>query len=89
MTFSQISLLSEDELDMVLFVINVIDPIRPPLEIQPYGLTWFKPGILEKKLTDAFPKVKPEFHSIYSSLLNKLGIQHEIKYEQLPSGSKI
>jgi hypothetical protein len=41
--------------------------------------------MLVKKLLDAFPSLKPEGHTSYSSLLKKLGIQHEIKYEQPPT----
>lgn len=82
MTLEQLKSLDEAELSMALYITNVISPTH--IEIPPTGLTWFRRGILEKKLLDAFPQVKFEAHPIYSSLLNKLGIQHEIKLEKLP-----
>ncbi len=84
MTISQLESLTEPELEMALYVANVLRPVRPPIEIPPRGLTWFKKGELEKKLVECFNNVKPEAHPIYSSLLTKLGVQHEIKYEQKP-----
>lgn len=87
MTFDQLHDLDENELAMVLFVVNSISPVAGVGEVSPLGLTWFRKGTLEKKLVDAFDRVKPEFHPIYSSLLTKLNVQHTIKYEQPPTGS--
>ena len=62
---------------------NTISPTtNPKMEFEPKHLVWFRHDMLAKKLVDAFPSLKPEGHAIYSSLLKKLGIQHEIKYEQ-------
>ena len=83
MTLAQLHRLDEHELAMVLFIVNHLTPVLP-YEIPPQGLTWFKKGMLEKKIGEAFPALKHEAHSIFSSLLNKLGVQHEIKYEQPP-----
>lgn len=87
MTLEQLHSLSEDELGMALFIVNHISPVPAMKEIPPIGLTWFRKGTLEKKLMNALDYVNPEAHPIFSSLLTKLNIQHEIKYEQLPSGS--
>jgi len=86
MTLNQLETLTEDELGLALYVVNVLAPPgSPKTEFGPKNLTWFRRGVLEKKLLDIFPKLKPEGHATYSSLLTKLGIQHEIKYEQPPA----
>jgi hypothetical protein len=45
--------------------------------------------MLIKKLLDAFPRLKPEAHPIYSSMMQKLGIKVEIKPQPItqPTGS--
>jgi len=87
MTLEQLSSLDEKELEMALYIVNVLNPIKPEMEIPPRGLTWFKKGVLEKILIDSFNQVKPEYHPIYSSLLNKLNIEHNITYNAPPTGS--
>jgi len=89
MTLEQLSSLTEDELAMCLYIVNVLHPMSPPMEIPPRGLTWFRPGVLEKKIGDSFQQIKPEYHGLFSSVLNNLGVQHEIRYETPPSGSKV
>ena len=81
MTLDQLESLTDDETGFALYVVNHLFPV-PNIEIPPRGLTWFRKGELEKKIMDSFPRVKRESHPIFSSLLNKLGVQHEIKYEQ-------
>lgn len=87
MTLNQLESLTEDELAIALYVVNTLRPVKPPIEIPPRGLTWFKKGMLEQKLVECFNNVNPEAHPIYSSLLSKLGVKHEIKYETKRSGS--
>ena len=84
MTLHQLNSLTEDELALALYVVNVHAPSLSGVEIPPQGLTWFKKGVLEKKIGEAFPALKKEAHPTFSSLLNKLGVQHDIKYEQPP-----
>lgn len=85
MTLNQLKELDEDELSICLYIVNVVSPITlPKMEFKPKQLVWFRHDMLVKKLLDAFPSLKPEGHAIYSSLLKKLGVQHEIKYEQPP-----
>ena len=88
MTLNQLETLTEDEWAMAWYIVNHITPV-PNIEIPPRGLTWFRSGELEKKLIAAFNHVKPEAHPIYSSLLTKLGVQHEIKMTPInpPSSS--
>ena len=83
MTLNQLKELTKDELSICLHIVNTISPTtNPKMEFEPKHLVWFRHDMLAKKLVDAFPSLKPEGHAIYSSLLKKLGIQHEIKYEQ-------
>jgi len=86
MTTEQFENLTEDEIGICLHIVNVIAPPKSPsIEFEPRQLTWFKHDMLVKKLLGAFPSIKPEGHAIYSSLLKKLGVEHQIKYEQPPS----
>jgi hypothetical protein len=84
MTLNQLDSLTDDEIAIAMVAVNDICPMTFP-KIQftnPRQLTWFKHDALVKKLLDAFPRLSPEGHATYSSLLHKLGVQHEIKYEQ-------
>ena len=85
MTLSQLESLTDDELAMALYIVNVLKPVQPPMgEIPPRGLTWFKHDMLVKNIVDCFSLVKPEFHAIYLSLLTKLGVKVEIKQQPPP-----
>jgi len=78
MTLNQLNSLDENELSICLYVMNILHPVKPPIEISPRGLTWIKHDVLVKKLLDVFQQVKPEYHPLYSSLMQKLGIKVEI-----------
>jgi hypothetical protein len=79
MTLNQLKSLTEDELAMCLYVVNLVDPLKlPAINMAPRHLTWFKHEFLIKKLVNAYPNVLPEGQATYISLLNKLGY-HEIK----------
>lgn len=80
MTLNQLESLTEDEMGLALYVVNVIAPPSiPKMEFQPRHLTWFKHDALVKKLLDSFSKLKPEGHATYTSLMEKLGVKIEIK----------
>lgn len=87
MTRHQLKSLSEDELAMALFVVNHLSPAISGSELPPEGLTWFRKGALEQKLMGSFNHLTKEAHPTFSSLLTKLGVAHEIRYEQPPTGS--
>ena len=79
MTLNQLQSLTEDELAICLYVVNVIDPMTcPKMEFEPRNLTWFRHEFLIRKLVNAFPKLLPEGHATYVSLLAKLGYVFEI-----------
>lgn len=86
MTLNQLETLTEDEVSMALFIVNHVFPLESPkMELSPRHLTWFKHDALIKKLIAAFPRIKPEGHAIYVSLMAKLGVQGEVRYEQPPA----
>lgn len=85
MTLSQVESLSEQEMDMVLYIVNVLQPTTSKLEIEPRNLTWFKHKFLVQKIVDVFQQIKPEYHPVYVSLLAKLGVQAQINVTPPPS----
>lgn len=93
MTLNQLQTLTEDELAMALYIVNHISPpVIPPLPIYARDLTWFNHQALVQKFLDSFPKIKPEGHAIFQSLMEKLGMKVEINPipqppEAPPSGS--
>jgi len=86
MTLNQLHSLTEEELDMLFYIVNVLFPPTSPqiCMLVPRQLTWFKHDALIKKIVEAFPKVLPEGHATYTSLLEKLGVKIEIKYQPPP-----
>jgi hypothetical protein len=86
MTLNQLYSLEENELMLLFHIVNVISPTTfPKLEYDMKSVAWIRQEHLVRKLVEAFPRVKPEVHTTYSSLLNKLGIRHEIKHQSLPA----
>ena len=58
MTLNQLETLTEDELALALYVVNVIAPLEvPKMTFEPRHLTWFKHDMLIKKLLDSFNKL--------------------------------
>jgi len=79
MTLNQLELLSEDELSMLLYVVNRVDPpCVPKMEFEPRHLTWFKHDQLVQKMLNIFPQLLPEAHPVYVSMMEKLGVKIEI-----------
>lgn len=85
MTLNQLETLTEDELALALYVVNVVaPPVLPKMTFEPRHLTWFRHDMLIKKLLDSFTKLKPEGHATYTSLMQKLGVKVEIKQNETP-----
>ena len=83
MKLYQLETLTEDEVAMALYIVNFIDPpCCPKIEFSVRDLTWFKHDMLVQKLVNAFPKLLPDAHPIFLSLMEKLGVKGEIKNEQ-------
>lgn len=85
MTLNQLQTLTDDELGMALHIVNEISPPGiPPGPFSERELTWFKHKLLVQKFIDAFPRLTPEGHEIYVSLMQKLGVKVEINVVQPP-----
>jgi hypothetical protein len=86
MTLNQFNTLSEDEIVIALHIVNVVAPPGlPKMTFEPRHLTWFKHDLLVKKFIDAFPSLKPEGHSTYTSLMQKLGVCVQINQNPPPN----
>lgn len=85
MTLNQLETLTEDELAMALYIVNVIAPSElPKMEFEPRHLTWWRHEFLVKKIVDSYRRVLPECHATYIALLEKLGYKFEIPKEEPP-----
>lgn len=70
MTLNQLETLSEDELALCLYVCNITFSLEAPkIELNARELTWLRHDMLVKKMIDAFPRIKPDGHAIYLSLM--------------------
>jgi hypothetical protein len=80
MTLNQLQDLTDEELALALVIINdIAPPILPKMTFEPKHLTWFRQEQLIKKFLDVFQKLKPEGHSTYVSLMQKLGVCVQIQ----------
>src|SRR5690348_8372078 len=85
MTLNELETLTEDELALALYIVNVIEPVQvPKMEFEPRHLTWFKRDALIQKLLRAVPRMHPEGHPIFISLMAKIGVTVEIKQNPPP-----
>lgn len=86
MKLAQLESLTEDELEMMLYIISVVNPPSSPKldEWKPHNLTWFKHDALVKRLMDSFPRVLPEGHEIFVSMMQKIGIAVQIHKVPVP-----
>ena len=72
MRISQLQSLSTEELSLLLYVVNVIDRIRPPNEITKNILLSIKPEILSWKLAQQESKLTEHGKLHFKSLMTKL-----------------
>jgi len=80
MTRNQLEDLTDEEKALALVIVNdIAPPVLPKMTFEARHLTWFRHDQLIKKLVDVFPKLKPEGHPIYVSLMQKLGICVQIQ----------
>jgi hypothetical protein len=78
-----ISSLSEEELGMLLYFVNIVDrPLSHNISFEIKDLKFFRKDILTKKLLDSFNKLTPDGHPIFISLMEKFGVKVEIKKEE-------
>ena len=85
MRISQLQSLTQEELQLLLYVVNIVEPLTSPkIEIGPKQLTWFKHDALVRKLTNHELKLTPEGQVIFKGLmakLNKTATQEAKEYE--------
>ena len=86
MTLNQLGDLTEEELAMALVIVNEIaPPVLPKGPFEPKHLLWFRHDQLIKKFIDIFPRLKPEGHDIYKSMMLKLGVCIQINPQPTPN----
>ena len=84
MRIGQLKSLKSDELNFLLYLVNVLDPIRPPDEITPRLLLSIKHDALLFKIAQQQPKLTEEGKKVFHSLmtkLNKTWLQETIEHE--------
>lgn len=82
MTLDQLNSLTDEELGMALYIVNVLKPIETNPNLSPRLLTAIKHPALVQKIVESFDLVKPEAHEVYSSLLKKLGVEFKIEKKE-------
>jgi hypothetical protein len=84
MRIGQLQSLTSKELEYLLYIVNVVEPLQPPLEITPKFLLFFKHDKLVKKVADQEAKLTDDGKKIHQSLMTKLNkhwIQEVIDHE--------
>ena len=73
MRISQLQSLTEEELQLLLYIVNVVEPLTiPKIEIGPKELLWFRHDALLWKLSQQESKLTPEGQTIFQGLMAKL-----------------
>jgi hypothetical protein len=72
MRIAQVNCLNEPELALLLYIVNVVDPICPPGEISIDLLPSIKHDVLLMKIAKQEPHINDEHKHIFQSLLMKL-----------------
>lgn len=85
MNIVQAESLTDEEMSMVLYILNVVFPLPfPKIEFDSNNVKWHRHDLLMQKLVNAFPRLKPEGHEVYKSMMEKLGVKVEIKQQAPP-----
>lgn len=72
MRISQLDSLTEMELCLLLYVVNILSPVGPELEITPRLLLSVKHDALLWKLSQIQPQLNEEGTKVFTSLMTKL-----------------
>ena len=73
MRIGQLQSLTQKELQFLLYVVNVADPLTSPkIQIGPKELLWFKHDLLILKLVQQESKLTPEGQIVFKGLMSKL-----------------
>jgi len=85
MRISQVQSLSEEELSLLLYIVNVIHPIKPGPEITPNLLPTIRHDALLWIVSQQEPKLTAAGKIVFQSLmvkLNKTWIQEAMEYAE-------
>ena len=88
MRIGQLQTLSQDELSLLLYIVNAIDPTSiPKMEFQPKHLPWFDHDLLTWKVAQQESKLTPEGKEVFKNLMTKLNntVEQEKKYYECTS----
>jgi len=84
MRIGQLNSLTHNELGLLLYIVNVVEPISPPIEVSPKMLLFFKHDKLTFKVAQQEPKLTDDGKKIFHGLmtkLNKTWMQEVTDYE--------
>ena len=89
MRIGQLEALTENELMLLLYIVNVIEPLKAPaMEITAKQLLWFKHDSLVWKVSQQESKLTPEGKEIFKSLMTKLNTTAQQEIENYASSSQ-
>ena len=89
MRIGQLENLTEDELALLLYIVNVIEPLKSTAtEITAKQLLWFKHDSLVWKVSQQESKLTPEGKEIFKSLMTKLNTTAQQEAENYASSSQ-
>lgn len=74
MTLNQIQSLNDEELSLILYLFNVLEPIKPGPEITVDLLPYIKPDALLWKLASIESKLNIRGKEVFHSLMTKLNV---------------
>ncbi len=84
MRIGQLESLTPDELGLLLYIVNVVSPTSPKMEISPKFLLFYKHDLLTFKVAQQEPKLTEEGKKVFQGLmtkLNKTWLQEVIEHE--------
>jgi len=91
MRISQLQSLTQEELQLLLYIVNDIDPLSPFFKfgmISPRELLWFKHDMLIQKVARQEQKLTPDGKFIFQGLMAKLNKTTEQEIDEYASSSK-
>ena len=91
MRISQLQSLTQEELELLLFIVNDIETLSPIIKmgrIGPKDLLWFKHDMLLQKVARQESKLNAEGKIIFQGLMAKLNKTTEQEIDEYASSSK-
>lgn len=72
MRISQLKSLTKHEFDLLLYIFNVLEPIRPPIVIDEKSILFIRHDILTWKVAQQESKLTDEGKLVFKGLMSKL-----------------